>query len=552
MKSLILSFFLFACWYGHAQSDLFNQNITYSRADSLRGSITEGRAWWNLKHYELGIEVDIANKSLKGSNTITYEVLESNNFMQIDLQAPMKILKVSQNGMELLVEKEGNAHFVQLKEKQKVGTIQKLEIEFVGKPREAVNAPWDGGFTWAKDSNGKDFIANANQGIGASIWWPCKDHGYDEPEDGLRMNITVPDGLVAVGNGRLIGTNKQADKTTYTWEVSNPINNYGVNINIGDYINYSETYEGEKGKLDIGYWVLRENVEKAKAQFKQVPMTLDAFEYWFGPYPFYEDSYKLVEVPYLGMEHQSSVTYGNSYKNGYNGRGRGSFDWSGTGWGLKWDYIIVHETGHEWFANNITARDVADLWIHEGFTCYSETLYLDYHFGEQAASEYVIGTRRVISNESPLIGHYDVNKEGSGDMYFKGNNILHTLRQIVNDDEKWRSILRGLNERFYHQTVTTAEVENYIAEQSKFDLSSFFDQYLRNSNIPSFEYKIDNENISFRWTNVIDGFSMPLDVIIDGEAVRIDPSIEWSSRKGQKIQVDQDFYINSVDVSEND
>ena len=379
--TITLLFYLLSTWLV-GQSDLFNQNIAYSRQDSLRGSITPERAWWDLKHYDLEVAVDIKHQSIKGTNTITYEVLEKGNQFQIDLQAPMQIIEVKQDGETLQVVDEGSAHFIQLQKNQTPGDRITLEISFEGVPRVAANAPWDGGFTWVTDSNGKPFVATSNQGIGASIWWPCKDHGYDEPDEGLLLSITVPDSLVAVGNGRLHDTIEQEDTKTFVWKVINPINNYGVNINIGDYVHFSEVFSGENGPLDLDYWVLRENLEKAKAQFKQVPMTIEAFEYWFGPYPFYEDGYKLVEVPYLGMEHQSSVTYGNSYKNGYNGRGRGSFDWSGTGIGLQWDYIIVHETGHEWFANNITVKDVADLWVHEGFTAYSESLYTEYHFGK--------------------------------------------------------------------------------------------------------------------------------------------------------------------------
>ena len=499
----------------------------------MRGSITPERAWWDLKHYDLEVSVDIENKSIKGINTITYEVLNSKHRMQIDLQSPMKIIEVRQNGKKLKVVDEGNAHFVLLKRKQNKGELLKLEVRFEGTPLVAANAPWDGGFTWTTDSNGLPFVANSNQGIGASIWWPCKDHGYDEPDDGLQLSITVPKGLTAVGNGRLTETFHEKDESTFVWKVINPINNYGVNVNIGDYVNFSEVYNGEKGQLDLDYWVLRGNFEKAKVHFKQVPMTIEAFEHWFGPYPFYEDSYKLVEAPYLGMEHQSSVTYGNNYKNGYNGRGNNSLDLSGTGIGLKWDYIIIHETGHEWFANNITVKDIADLWVHEGFTVYSESLYTEFHFGLEDGVKYLIGTRRGISNYSPIIGVYDVNKEGSGDMYSKGSNILHTLRQIISDDDKWRLILRGLNEEFYHSTITSKQIEEYIAKESGLTLEEFFDQYLRNTSIPTLEYEISNGIIKYRWVNVIEGFEMPIDVKIDGKDKRLAVTTAIQVEKGE-------------------
>ncbi|MEM9340330.1 MAG: M1 family metallopeptidase [Bacteroidota bacterium] len=525
---------------------LFNKDQVYTRQDTLRGSITPERSWWDLKRYDLEVAVDIPSKQIKGSNTITYQVLSEFSTMQIDLQRPMQITKVMQEGIELKVVHEGNAHFIKLKKSQKSGESEKIVVYFEGKPRVARMAPWDGGFSWKTDANGRPFIATANQGIGASLWWPCKDHGYDEPEDGLLLAITVPNDLTAVGNGRLVKIEESDLEKTFIWEVVNPINNYGVNINIGDYTNFSEIYNGEAGELKMDYWVLSKNKRKAKRQFKDAPRTIEAFEYWFGPYPFYEDSYKLVEVPYLGMEHQSSVTYGNKYKNGYNGRGRESFDWSGTGWGLKWDYIIVHETGHEWFANSITAKDNADLWIHETFTTYSESLFVEYHFGKKAGKEYVIGTRDVIANEAPIVGDYGVNKEGSSDMYFKGNNILHTLRSIVNDDELWRRTLRSINQEFYHQTVTAPEIENFLSKSFGMDLKHFFDQYLRQPSIPTLEYKIDGSKISYRWVEVIENFSMPIDVYVDGRSKRVIPETEWKEVSGDSFTIDEDYYIDVV------
>ena len=530
----------------YGQTELFKKSTSYSHQDSLRGSITTERAWWDLKYYDLYVSVDLEARSISGKNVVQYEVLQSMDVMQIDLQSPMKISKVTQNGKILEVIDDGHAHFIHLKKEQKKGAIEELTIEFEGTPPEAANAPWDGGFSWKIDSNGKPFVATSNQGIGASLWWPCKDHAYDEPDDGQLLSINVPKELTAVGNGRLIKTNIEDNGTkTFVWRVVNPINNYGINVNIGDYVNFSEKYQGEKGELDLDYWVLRENEEKAKKQFKDVPRTIEAFEHWFGPYPFYEDSYKLVEVPYLGMEHQSSVTYGNGYKNGYNGRGRESLDWSGTGWGLKWDYIIVHETGHEWFANNVTSKDVADLWLHEGFTAYSESLFTEYHYGKKAGSEYVTGTRSVIANQKPLIGDYDVNKEGSSDMYFKGSNILHTLRQIVDDDEKWRVTLRGLNKDFYHQIVTTKQVEDYISNQVGINLKPFFDQYLRDYRIPTLEYKIEDGEISYKWNDVIDSFEMPVDVTIDKKEIRLTPTTNWQQVSGRTLEIDVDYYIGS-------
>ena len=516
-----------------------SQEYEFTKQDTLRGSITPERAWWDLTYYHLDIAVDLDNKFIKGSNTIEYKVLESNKKLQVDLQSPLKITKVEQNGKELTFSSEGSAHFINLIDKQKKGKINSVKVYYEGNPKEAVRAPWDGGLSWTRDSNGKHFAATSCQGIGASIWWPNKDHMYDEV-DSMLISVNVPKGLMNISNGRLTKIEEFEDTNTYHWYVSNPINNYGVNINIGDYVEFSEVYGGEKGKLDMIYYVLRDNIERAKTQFKDAVKMMDAFEYWFGPYPFYEDSFKIVEVPYLGMEHQSSITYGNKYMKGYLGR-----DLSRTGWGLKFDYIIIHEAGHEWFANNITYKDIADMWIHESFTTYSENLFLDYHYGKEASSEYVIGTRAGISNSAPMIGPYGVNQRGS-DIYSKGANVLHTIRQIANSDEKWRMILRGLNKDFYHQTVETKQIENYISDKMGYDLSTFFDQYLRTTNIPVFEYKLNDGLLEYKWTNVVDGFKMPIELFVGDEKIRLNPTQEIKSInvKSEKIRLDKNYYVN--------
>ncbi|MDA9257943.1 M1 family metallopeptidase [Flavobacteriaceae bacterium] len=530
---------------------LFSQGIMddkteFSRQDTLRGSITKERSWWDLNRYHLDISVKPEEKFISGSNKISYTVLKSHDLMQIDLQTPLILTKAIQDNSELEIIHDGNAHFIKLKKKQNVGSKEELIVYYEGNPRVAVRAPWDGGISWEKDKNGNHFIASSCQGLGASVWWPNKDHMYDEPESML-MSVNVPKGLTNVSNGRLVKIDKMSDSTTFHWEVVNPINNYGVNINIGDYVNFSEIYEGEKGDLDMDYYVLSYNLEKAKVHFVDAIKTMQAFEYWFGPYPFYEDSFKLVEAPYLGMEHQSSVTYGNKYRKGYLGR-----DLSGTGWGLKFDYIIIHETGHEWFANNITYKDIADMWVHEGFTTYSENLFVDYHFGKKASSEYVIGTRRGIGNKKPIIGPYNVNKGGSGDMYSKGANLLHTLRQVAGNDKVWRNVLRGLNKDFYHKTVTTYEIENYISEKMKINLKPFFNQYLRDIRIPVLEHNLIDGKMSFRWNNVIEGFKMPIDLIVtdhiagNEEKIRIFPTQKWKSKKLKgSIEIDKNYYVDS-------
>ncbi|UXX78218.1 M1 family metallopeptidase [Reichenbachiella carrageenanivorans] len=521
-------------------------DTTYSRLDSLRGSITPERAWWDLTYYHLSMNVDPASKTLEGTNQVDYKVLSEYQVIQIDLQAPMELKGASQDGQNLKFTKEGPAHFIELVKKQKIGEVNSLLLSYGGQPLEAKNAPWDGGITWNKDNNGNDFIASSCQGIGASLWWPCKDHMYDEV-DSMLMSITVPKHLIDVSNGRPRGVDDNKNGTkTYHWFVNNPINNYGVNINIGDYVHFGESYAGEKGKLDLDYYVLRDNLKKAKKQFKDAPRTLEALEYWFGPYPFYEDGYKLVEAPYLGMEHQSSVTYGNGYQNGYKGT-----DLSGTGWGLKWDYIIIHESGHEWFANNITYKDMADMWIHESFTTYSEGLFTEYFYGKAAGAEYIRGLRAGIDDTMPIIADYGVNAHGSGDMYPKGANMLHTLRQVVNDDAKWRNILRGLNETFYHQTVTTQQIEGFISEQADRDFQYVFDQYLRKSSLPVFEYILKDDHILYRWSGVVEGFDLPVKVSVDGVDIWLEANTGWQSievKQPKSLHIDPDFYVSTLNV----
>ena len=548
MKNIytLISVLIFASINIYSQG-IFEEKESFTRQDTLRGTITKERIWWDLNYYHLDIRVDPDKKYIEGRNTIFYTVLSENNIMQIDLQEPLIITSVTEGGNSLNFIREGNAFFIELQKKQNVGEVNNIIISYQGNPKTAVRAPWDGGFSWDKDENGNHFIATSCQGLGASVWWPNKDHMYDEV-DSMLISVNVPNNLIDVSNGRLREITVPDEKTkTYHWFVSNPINNYGVNLNIGDYVNFSEKYDGEKGILDVEYYVLRYNLDKAKEHFKDVPKMLDAFEHWFGPYPFYEDSYKLVEVPYLGMEHQSSITYGNKYLKGYLGR-----DPSDTGWGLKFDFIIIHESGHEWFANNITYIDMADMWIHEGFTDYSENLFLDYHHGKEAGADYTIGTRRGIRNDKPIIGPYNVNREGSKDMYSKGANLLHTIRQIANDDSKWREVFRGLNKNFYHQTVSSKQVEKYISDNIDFDLKYVFDQYLRDNRIPTLEYKIQKKKFLYRWSNTIDGFNMPIELIVNNDKIRVYPGNDWKeiNARVKNLKIDRDYYINSKDISE--
>lgn len=517
------------------------QNFT--KQDTLKGSDTDFRNFWDVKKYELTVEPNFENKSVSGVNIISFEITKTveNPTFQIDLQQPMQFQIVESSDPNFTANRDGDFIFIKTKKKYKKGDKGFFKISYSGNPTIAQNAPWDGGWVFEKDENGNPWMSVAQEGIGVSVWLPTKDIWNDEPDDGIKMTIISPKNLVGVGNGKLISSKIVDDKNITIWEVKNSINPYSIVPNIGKYVHFGEKYQGEKGLLDLDYWVLDYNLEKAKKQFTQVKPMMKAFEYWFGPYPFYEDSYKLVESPYLGMEHQSNVAYGNQYVNGYLGR-----DLSLTGIGLKWDFIIIHESGHEWFANNITAKDQADLWIHEGFTCYSETLFTENYLNKKDAETYIKGLRYNISNDAPIIGKYGVRNEGSGDMYYKGANMLHTIRQIINNDEKFREILRGLNKDFYHQTVTTKEVEKYFSEKSGKKLCTVFDQYLRTTDIPTLEYSQNGNILKFRYINTVENLKLPIRVNNNQE---ISPSKNWQTVKlssSKPVQLDYNYYINYV------
>jgi aminopeptidase N len=496
----------------NARAQLGNHKETFTRADTLRGMLTPLRTCYDINYYHLDVKFDIDNKFISGNVLFKYTATQDFTKLQFDLFSNMKVEKVVYKGKEVPYTREFNAVFVTFPQTIKNGSKDEFTVFYSGNPTIAKRAPWDGGIEYNVDSLGHKWVSTACQGMGASVWWPTKDHQADEVDSAL-ISISVPNGLKDVSNGRLRKVTKLKDGyTRFDWFVANPINNYNIEANIGDYVHYSDTYVGEKGKLTLDFWPLSYNLEKAKKHWgaNTKPM-LKAFEHWFGPYPFYEDGYKLVETHHLGMEHQSGTAYGNHYQNGYLGR-----DLSGTGWGLKWDFIVVHESGHEWFANNITSKDLADMWIHESFTNYSESLFIEDNWGKQAGQEYVHGTRLGIQNDGPIIGPYNVNKEGSGDMYPKGGNLLNMIRTIINDDEKWRGILRGLNKTFYHQTVTYEQVVGYINEQSGKNLTPVFDQYLRHANIPTLEFMTIGGKLMVRWIADERAFNMPVKVRLKG------------------------------------
>ncbi|RZK23699.1 MAG: M1 family peptidase [Hymenobacter sp.] len=509
-----------------ASAQLMQPKAVFSRADSLRGGQSALRTCYDIKYYHLDVKLDVAQRALSGTNQFRFTATRDFTRLQFDLFANLAVGRVLYRGKALPFTREANAVFVTFPQAIKQGSHDEFTVEYSGQPTVAKKAPWDGGLVFAQDAAGQPFVATACQGVGASIWWPCKDQQADEV-DSMAISVAVPAGLKDVSNGRLRGTKKlPGGYVRYDWAVSNPINNYDVALNVADFTHFSDVYQGESGPLTLDYWVLPENLAKAKTQFAaNVKPMLKSMEYWFGPYPFYKDGYKLVDAPHLGMEHQSAVAYGNKYQNGYLGRDR-----SGTGWGEKWDFIIIHESGHEWFGNNITTKDIADMWVHESFTTYSEALFVESQFGKQTGQEYLHGQRRNIQNDAPIIGPYGVNKEGSGDMYDKGSNLLNMLRTALNDDAKWRSILRGLGKTFYHQTVTGQQVIDYINKEAGRDFSRVFAQYQQHATLPVLEMRVEKGQLLGRWVAAVPGFDLPVRVRTKGGEYRfVIPTTKWAA-----------------------
>jgi aminopeptidase N len=527
------------------------QPKVFTRADSLRGGNGPARSWWDVTYYDLHVSVQPKDSAISGWNAITYKVTRANNMMQIDLQSPLIIDSVIQDGRKLEHRRDGNAHFVTLTAAQRVGATKTVTVYYHGKPRAANNPPWDGGFIWRADSLGRPWVSTANQGIGASVWWPNKDHYADEPDSQL-VSITVPAGMTNISNGRLRGRVRNADSTwTWNWFVNEPINNYAISVNAGTYDHFHNVHQGEAGTLSMDFWPLTIHADTARKHWTQATSMMKCFENWFGPYPWYRDGFKLIEAPYLGMEHQSAVTYGNGFKNGYRGR-----DLSATGRGDNWDFIIVHESAHEWWANSITMNDAAYMWVHESFANYAENLYVECLTNDKAAgAEYVRGTRRLVNNRTPVQGKVGVDDEGNGnDMYYKGGNLLHTIRQLVNDDAKWKGVLRGLQATFRHRTVSGPQVEAYIEKESGVPLKKVFDQYLRGTKIPELEYRLQNGKLAYRWVNVVDGFEMAVMVTLPGGTpARLSPTTAWKS-DGPALgsldgfAVDVNYYVTAKKV----
>ena len=505
----IIPFVLFIFLSINLFAQLFADQPGFTRADSLRGLLTPPRTCYDVTYYHLNVQIDPAQKSIEGSNTIFFDVVEETKLMQVDLFENMDIDGIKLDGKKKLAfNREFDAIFIELPEKLSVGTTHKITIEYHGLPQVAKRPPWDGGFVWATDSTGNPWVAVTCQGTGASLWWPNKDHQSDEP-DSMLISVTVPKGLENISNGRLRSITKQKNGwSRYDWFVSYPINNYNVTVNIGQFARISDVYINKDGdSLTLDYYVLPQELDKANHQFAQVKPMMEFFYEYFGPYPFQQDGYKLIQSPHLGMEHQSAVAYGNQYLNGYNGTASSEV-------GLTFDFIIVHETAHEWWGNSITSNDVADMWVHESFGAYCEGLYVEYMYGYEAAIRYINGKKQNIQNDQPIIGPYNVNKEGSGDMYDKGQLILNTLRHVIDNDPLWKEILKGLNEKFKYQTIDGQEVFDYINEKSGMELSYFFDQYFKHASLPKLlvyiSKKGDAVTASFMWEADVKEFNMPI------------------------------------------
>ena len=505
----------------------------FSRKDSLRGNLTPIRTCYDVTFYDLKVMIDEQEKSIERSyNIIHFTALTDFSWFQIDLASNMEVQIIEFEKSQLEFSREFDAVYVYFNREVKKGEQLSIKVWYGGYPRVAVNAPWDGGFSWKKDSNGNPWIGVSCQGLGASVWWPNKDHQSDEP-DSMRITCTARYPLKIIANGDLRSDTSVWNQYLESWVnvsewfVSYPINNYNVTLNIGDYKHFSDSYISLKDTLRMDYYVLHDNLEKAKEHFKQVKPMMKCFENYFGEYPFWNDGYALVETPYLGMEHQSAIAYGNDYLPGYHGNTR-FID------GLAFDFIIVHESGHEWWGNSITTNDIADMWVHEGFCTYSEVLYVECMHGYDAMLSYVNNQKRSVRNDKAVIGPYHVNQTGSsGDMYFKGSLMLHTLRNLIEDDELWFDIIKGIANDFKYQTVDGQVIMDYINEKSGKDFTVFFSQYLKSKKIPEFQYKFQKEgkNITllYRW-EAIPEFDMPILINTGSKDFWVYPNSEWKEQ----------------------
>ena len=497
-------------------SSVIAQGPAFTRRDTLRGTLNDNRSCYDVKHYDLLVRVDTSYQSIWGENTITFKAERDFRVMQVDLFANMVVSKITFQGESLKLSREFDAINIEFPHDLKSGEHYSITIQYFGKPQIAKNPPWDGGFIWAKDSQNQPWIAVACQGTGASLWWPCKDHLSDEP-DSMDIRCQVPSNLTCISNGQDRGVYR--DKRgilTHHWHVSYPINNYNVTLNIGDYVQLHDHYTASDGDtLALDYYVLRGNEEKALKHFEQVKPMLACYEEYLGKYPFWNDGYALVETPYLGLEHQSAIAYGNRFLSGYLGGDRSAQQ-------LDFDYIIIHETGHEWWGNSVSASDIADMWIHESFCTYSEAIYVECRYGYDTAMKYVNALRGDVRNSTSIMGIYGVNREGHYDMYVKGMLFLNTLRHVVNNDSLWWGMIKEMSSEEFRLRVTNYdEVVAYFNRKTGINISPLFSQYVKHYRLPRLVYSTRKKRkkmvTTVRWEADVANFSMPISVLIDGQ-----------------------------------
>ncbi len=511
-----------------------------TRADILRGEYGPYRANNDLLSYELDVRVNPDEKFLSGTNRIRFRMLRDDTRIQLDLYANLKVEHILLGGTPLTFTREANAVFIDFPESLKKGRDYTIEFAYSGHPLEVGRF---GGIAFRKDPAGRHWINTACEGEGSSIWWPSKDQWRDEVE-GMEISVAVPNDLVDVSNGRFVGKTDLGDGyTRWDWRVHYPINSYNVSLNIGRY----EHFADRLGDLTLDFYALPENLDKAKTQFAQAKPMIEAYQKYFGEYPFAKDGYKLIEAPYSGMEHQSAVTYGNHFMNGYLER-----DWTGVGVSMKFDFIIIHESGHEWFGNAVSAADVSDMWIHEGWTTYLECLYVEHMFGYDDALKYTNGYKSKVRNTEPIITPRGIHRSPPGDQYFKGALLLNTLRNVVNDDQKWFALIRDIFKRFKYQNIMTEDMVAFVNQKLGWNATPIFDQYLRHANLPTLELRFDSgaQSVAYRWQADEAAFAMPIRV---GQAPRweiITPTTEWKTMNTpltrSEFQVATDLYYVNV------
>jgi aminopeptidase N len=512
-----------------------------SRAELLRGEYGRYRANNDLLYYDLDVRIDPAKKWISGRNSVRFKMLKDDTRIQLELYANLSVDRIVHDGRELKYTRDHNTVYIDFPDTLRSGRTYTIDFHYSGAPLEV--GRFDA-LAFKKDPAGGDWINTANEGVGSSVWWPSKDQWRDEPE-GMDIRVSVPNPLVNVSNGRFVAKTDLGDGyTKWHYRVHYPINSYNVSLNIANYVHFGETM----GELTLDYYVLPANLENARRQFAQVKPMMEAFQKYFGPYPFPKDGYKLIEVPYSGMEHQSAVTYGNRFANGYLER-----DWTGVGVSLKFDFIIIHETAHEWFGNAVSAAEQSDMWIHEAWATYMECLYVEHMFGYDDALKYTNGYKTKIGNKEPIIVQRGLARDPNQDQYFKGALFLHTLRSVVGD-VKWFKLIRDVYDQFKYKNIMTEELVALVNKQLSQDLTPVFDQYLRRAALPVLELTFNEAEqlVWYRWNADETAFAMPIGV---GDPTRwqtIQPTSDWKSMtwRGAKdtFKVATDLYYVNVAI----